>query len=215
MASPALLGQLLAGGATQRTEGVLGKIEAALKEKDLGNQHFAKEDNPKALYFYHRALLNINGMTGLTPEESKKVQEIKVSIQNNMAATYLRTGCTAKAIAQCTKVLESDSGNVKAIFRRGKAYAQEGNLERAEEDFARAERLDPNDKLVKKELGTVRQRLKQSEQKSKKFFANMFDKMSKEESPESSNSNGKLTAASDPPSPADFIDKDDYEPSAI
>ena len=45
-------------------------------------------------------------------------------------------------------MIEIDSKNVKALFRRGKAYLETGDLDKAEKYLTLASELDPNDKMI-------------------------------------------------------------------
>ena len=50
----------------------------------------------------------------------------------------------------------SFSDNVKALFRRAKAHAAVWNIKEAQEDFAKANELDPSlESAIKKELLTL------------------------------------------------------------
>ena len=70
---------------------------------------------------------------------------------------------------------------MKALFRRGKAYIAIKDLDRAEADLKKAQSLDANDKSITKELQILHQKNKQSEQKQKKFYSNLFQKAATEE----------------------------------
>jgi len=145
-------------GLAKPTENVSEKISSATKEKDEGNKCYSSGDLPKASYYYHRALMYLNGMVGISPEDTKKVNDIKIAVYNNLAASQLKLNKPNRAITFSTKVLEIDQNNVKALFRRGKAYSTVGDLDRAAEDLQKVEKLDPNDKAVKQELALLKQK---------------------------------------------------------
>lgn len=73
-----------------------------------------------------------------------------------------------------------EENNIKALFRRGKAYLNLGDLDRAEADLKKANSLDPNDKMVQRELLILKKKDQQQTKKQQKFYANMFDKLSVE-----------------------------------
>ena len=56
-----------------------------------------------------QGLLNINGLVGLDQKETSQVNEIKVTICNNMAAVYLKQRKHEKAITYCNKVNNRNS----------------------------------------------------------------------------------------------------------
>jgi len=166
---------------TQKTE---EKIDKANKEKEMGNKFFKEGINAKAIYHYHSALMYVKGLHGLSTEETKKVNEIKVACNNNLAAVQLKEGKIERVISCCTQVLEIEPNNVKALFRRGKAYLGKDNLDKAEDDLNKVASLDPNDKAIQKELVVLKQKSKDQDKKQKKFYANMFEKISQEDKKE-------------------------------
>jgi tetratricopeptide (TPR) repeat protein len=174
-----LIGQL-GKGVFQRSENVDSKIQVAEKEKNLGNECFKKGENQKALKHYHQALLNLNGLVGLSNDETKQVNNLKVLVNNNMAAVYIKNGNLPKALNASNIVLQIEPKNVKALFRRGKAYLDEGNLDRAEADLMEAEKLDPEDKGIKKEIQVLKKKIKEDDKKKQKFYSNMFSKIEEE-----------------------------------
>ncbi len=52
--------------------------------------------------------------------------------------------------------MELDPQNIKALFRRGKAYVGTRQWEEASKDFRKALELDPNNKDVQKELSKIK-----------------------------------------------------------
>jgi len=107
------------------------------------------------------------------------------------------------------QVLELDSQNVKALYRRVQAYIQLADLELAEADIKKALEIDPNNRYslgngfskvfcchdntlkyhadhfgtnprdVKLEYKTVKEKIKEYNKKDAKFYSNMFAKMTK------------------------------------
>lgn len=164
-------------GSFQKSSKIAEKIEKANKEKEEGNHFFKQGQNQEALKHYHQGLLNINGLVGLDQKETSQVNEIKVTICNNMAAVYLKQRKHEKAITYCNKVLEIDKRNVKAIFRRGKAYLEKDDVERAQEDLKEAEKINPEDSSIKKELALLKKKSAEQDKKQQKFYSNMFSKL--------------------------------------
>jgi len=70
---------------------------------------------------------------------------------------------------------------VKALFRRGKAYLAQHDLDKAETDLQKASNFAPDDKAIQKELATLKLKEKQQEKKQQKFYSGMFDKIQKED----------------------------------
>lgn len=72
-----------------------------------------------------------------------------------------------------------DANNTKALFRRGKAYMNTGELEKAKEDLEKASTIQPSEE-INRELAKVKQKLNAAKQKEKKFYGNMFNKLTEE-----------------------------------
>merc|ERR1711988_1326907 len=78
-----------------------------------------------------------------------------------MAAVELKQESWSDAIRHCSEVLKRDEKNVKALFRRGKAYRLRGWLDEAIADLKACKDLNPGDKSTSAELSMA--------QKSKKM----------------------------------------------
>jgi FK506-binding protein 4/5 len=104
------------------------------------------------------------------------------------------------------QVLELDSQNVKALYRRVQAYIQLADLELAEADIKKALEIDPDNRYslgngfckagstlityhadnfgnnprdVKLEYKILKEKIKEYNKKDAKFYSNMFAKMTK------------------------------------
>jgi FK506-binding protein 4/5 len=75
------------------------------------------------------------------------------------------------------QVLELDSRNVKALYRRVQAYIQLADLELAEADIKKALEIEPDNRDVKLEYKTLKEKIKEFDKKDAKFYSNMFTKM--------------------------------------
>lgn len=151
------------------------KIEKAKAEKDRGNALFSKGEHKEALAAYHYAKLYIKGLVNVKPEEQEEIKAIEKSCHLNMAAVYVNLGWWQKAITVSTQVLESDSNNIKALFRRGKAYLELNNTENARTDIVRAIKLAPSDKGLRDEYARLQDREKQLALQQTTVFKNIFE----------------------------------------
>lgn len=77
-------------------------------------------------------------------EEKEKAKVLKISSNLNNAACKLKLKNYKEAEKLCTKVLETDDKNVKALYRRAQAYMNLVELELAEKDIKKALEIDPN-----------------------------------------------------------------------
>jgi tetratricopeptide (TPR) repeat protein len=151
------------------------KIESAKAEKDRGNALFTKGEFKDALAAYHYAKLHIKGLMNLNTEEQEAIKAVELSCNLNMAQVYIKFGWWQKAVTVSTQVLEQDPNNVKALFRRGKAYIELNSTEKARADLVAAIKLAPNDKGLRDEYARLQAKEAALAQQAKTAFKNIFD----------------------------------------
>jgi tetratricopeptide (TPR) repeat protein len=153
-------------------------IAAAEKFKTEGNEFFSKGDMTNAILSYHKSLLYLRAVTSNSSNEHKsKVKQLRIACYLNLAAAQLREGRNLeKVVKYCNEVLQAEPGNVKALFRRGKARNLLNDLEAAKEDLMAAAKLDPGNKDVRNELESVKQKLKAYREKEKEIYARVVEK---------------------------------------
>ncbi|XWS31224.1 hypothetical protein CRYUN_Cryun23aG0059100 [Craigia yunnanensis] len=162
------------------------KIEAAGKKKEEGNVSFKAGKYVKASKRYEKAVKYIEHDSSFSEEEKKQAKALKVACNLNNAACKLKLKDYKQAEKLCTKVLELDSANVKALYRRAQAYIHLDDLDLAEFDIKKALELDPDNREVKFEYKVLKEKIKEYNKKEAKFYGNMFAKMNKMESVDSS-----------------------------
>ncbi|KAH9770937.1 peptidyl-prolyl cis-trans isomerase FKBP62 [Citrus sinensis] len=154
------------------------KIEAAGKKKEQGNTLFKAGKYARASKRYEKAVKYIEYDTSFGDEEKKQAKALKVACNLNNAACKLKLKDYKQAEKLCTKVLDLDSRNVKALYRRAQAYIQMADLDLAEFDIKKALEIDPDNRDVKLEYKTLKEKMKEYNKKEAKFYGNMFAKMS-------------------------------------
>ncbi|XP_076902292.1 peptidyl-prolyl cis-trans isomerase FKBP62-like isoform X2 [Bidens hawaiensis] len=154
------------------------KIEAAGKKKEEGNLWFKAGKYLKASKRYEKAAKYIEYDTSFSDEEKKQAKTLKVSCNLNNAACKLKLKDYKQAEKLCTKVLESDSGNVKALYRRAQAYIHLADLYLAEIDIKKALEIEPGNRDVKLEYKVLKEKMREYNKKDAKFYGNMFAKLS-------------------------------------
>lgn len=85
----------------------------AKKAKDEGNEAFKKGDFKAATSHYTK------GINFVEDEEGKDLEEILKVLRLNAAQSQIKLGQYSEAIKNCDKVLEKDTNNLKALYRRG------------------------------------------------------------------------------------------------
>ncbi|XP_071701193.1 peptidyl-prolyl cis-trans isomerase FKBP62-like [Rutidosis leptorrhynchoides] len=154
------------------------KIEVAGKKKEEGNTYFKAGKYLKAAKRYEKAVKYIEYDTNFSEEEKKQTKALKVSCNLNDAACKLKLKDYKQAQKLCTKVLELESTNVKALYRRAQAYMNLADLDLAELDIKKALEIDPENRDVKLEYKVLKQKMKEYNKKDAKFYGNIFAKLS-------------------------------------
>lgn len=160
------------------------KIEAAAKKKDEGNVWFKMGKYAKASKRYDKAAKYIEYDSSFTEDEKKQSKALKINIKLNNAACKLRLKEYKEAEKLCTKVLELESTNVKALYRRAQAYIELVDLELAEMDIKKALEIDPDNRDVKMAYKALKDKVKEYNKRDAKLYGNMFAKWRKVESAE-------------------------------
>lgn len=155
------------------------KIEAAGKKKEEGNVLFKAGKYARASKRYEKAAKYIEYDSSFGEEEKKQAKTLKVTCNLNNAACKLKLKDYKEAEKLCTKVLDIQSKNVKALYRRAQAYIHLADLDLAEFDIKKALEIDPDNRDVKLEYRTLKEKMKEYNKKEAKFYGNMFARMNK------------------------------------
>ncbi|XP_074287261.1 70 kDa peptidyl-prolyl isomerase-like [Silene latifolia] len=153
------------------------KIEAAGKKKEEGNALFKAGKYVRASKRYEKAAKYIEHDTSFSDEEKKQSKLLKISCNLNNAACKLKLKEYKQVEKLCTKVLEMDSRNVKALYRRAQAYIHLADIELAELDIKKALEIDPENREVKLEYKTLKEKMKEYNKKDAQLYSKMFSKI--------------------------------------
>jgi len=170
------------------------KIEAAAKKKDEGNAWFKMGKYAKASKRYEKAAKYIEYDSSFSEEEKKQSKALKISCKLNNAACKLKLKEYREAEKLCTKVLELESTNVKALYRRAQAYIELVDLDLAELDIKKALEIDPDNRDVKLVHKTLKEKMREYNRRDAKFYGNMFAKWRKLEHMDTKRVPGKQEA---------------------
>jgi len=171
-----ILADLRAGSPTSVTASLSpeNKLKRANLNKEKGNEYYKQGNLIEALKNWHFALNMINGAYGFSTKQEQIVKEMKLALYNNMANVHIKQAKYDRAIEKLNLVLKEDPNNTKGLFRRGKSYLANNDIEKARADLLRAKELAPDDKEVKNELSLLEKKEKQQDSKQKQFYAKMF-----------------------------------------
>ncbi|KAL9256881.1 Peptidyl-prolyl cis-trans isomerase FKBP65-like protein [Drosera capensis] len=167
------------------------KIEMAGKKKEEGNALFKAGKYARASKRYEKGAKCIEYDTSFSDEEKKQSKALKITCNLNNAACKLKLKDYKQAEKLCTKVLELDSRNVKALYRRVQAYIHLVDLELAEIDIKKALEIEPDNRAVKLEYKVLKDKVKEYNKKDAKFYNNIFSKLTKLESNETNKADAK------------------------
>ncbi|XP_021290400.1 peptidyl-prolyl cis-trans isomerase FKBP62-like isoform X2 [Herrania umbratica] len=155
------------------------KIEAAGKKKEEGNALYKAGKYERASKRYEKAVKFIEYDSSFSDEEKQQTKLLKVTCNLNDAACKLKLKDYKQAEKLCTKVLELDNKNVKALYRRAQAYIQIVDLDLAEVDIKKALEIDPDNRDVKLEYRVLKEKIREYNKKDAQFYGNIFAKMNK------------------------------------
>ncbi|KAB7494995.1 AH receptor-interacting protein [Armadillidium nasatum] len=146
--------------------------------REEGNKLYKQGDYVTASKKYSEAIGRLdNIMLKEKPhdEDWNKLNDEKLPLLLNYAQCQLLLGEYYAVIEMCTEVLKYDPENVKALFRRGKAYVKIHNVKEAKEDLEKVIENDPDLKnMVNKLLKELTNNEKEKLEEDKKTFQKLF-----------------------------------------
>ncbi|NXX99809.1 FKBP8 isomerase, partial [Centropus bengalensis] len=124
------------------------KIELANRKRERGNFFYQQADYVLAINSYDIALkvIGSSSKVDFSPEEEAELLDVKMKCLNNLAASQLKLDHYEAALKSCNLVLEHQPGNIKALFRKGKVLAQQGEYREAIPILKTALKLEPSNK---------------------------------------------------------------------
>ncbi|KAL0368926.1 UNVERIFIED_CONTAM: peptidyl-prolyl isomerase [Sesamum calycinum] len=158
------------------------RIEAAARKKEEGNQLFKNGKYQRAAKKYDKAADYVGEDGSLTDDDEKVVKSLRVSCWLNGAACSLKLNNFGEAINLCSKILDVESCNVKALYRRAQAYMGVSELYLAEMDIKRALEADPHNREIKLIQKNLKQLQAESNRRDAKLYRAMFPSTSKDAS---------------------------------
>ena len=158
--------------------------QIVLWHKTKGTELFKTDNVYGAALHYSKALKYILSVDrGLTDHELIHTDATRIKVDLlvllkplhlNLAACQLKLLQFDSVVQNCTSVLEKDTANVKALYRRGQALVSLNNLDDAKKDFLRAKEIEPNNSAVDKQLWELEVKVRAHNAKYREAFKGMF-----------------------------------------
>ncbi|XP_012527293.1 AH receptor-interacting protein [Monomorium pharaonis] len=154
------------------------KLESIPHMKEKGNVLFKEKKYDDASEIYAKAIGILEQlMLAEKPndEEWSTLNQKKIPLLLNYAQCKLLNKEYYSVIEHCTTVLKTEPDNVKALYRRGKAYIGTWDEKNAIRDLRRAAEIDPSlHNAVEKELQGFAAAVKEKDSIQKEKFSKMF-----------------------------------------
>lgn len=114
-----------------------------------------------------------------TPREDlscieEQIKALLLTLQTNLSMVCFQQNKFQQSKDIASKVLDTDSQNVKALYRRAMAYKKLGEMSAAKQDLKLACTVDPTNRAVKKELYTLQKEMEQEKQSQRARLAKAF-----------------------------------------
>ncbi|XP_018301096.1 peptidyl-prolyl cis-trans isomerase FKBP4 [Mycetomoellerius zeteki] len=155
------------------------KYQVALRYKGRGTELFEDSRIIDAFRRFSKAcklLITLEPIADLKLDKQLEynINNLRLALYNNMAICQLKRKNYQHVITLCTKVLNKDENNVKALYRRGVAYGNIGDNENATADLKAVLTLESTNHSAKEQFEVYNSRLQESLQRNKDMMRRMF-----------------------------------------
>jgi tetratricopeptide (TPR) repeat protein len=146
------------------------KIEAAKIFKNEGDDYLKVKNYTDAINSYEKGLLQLFYTFCDDPEQDKKVDAVKLSINMNMSMCKMNLNKFAEAIGYCIEALRIDKNNLKALYRIAHSYFKLEKFDDSRKYIKDALAIQPESPEFKSLLDSIAQREKEMEEGSRRLF---------------------------------------------
>jgi len=156
-----------------------GKYEVALRYKERGTELFKGSRIIDAFHKFSRGcklLITLEPITDLELDKQLEynIDNLRLALYNNMAMCHLKQENYQHVVTLCTKILDKDENNVKALYRRGVAYGNMGDNEKAVADLKAILTLESSNQSAREQFDIYNTRLQESIKRNKDMVRRMF-----------------------------------------
>ncbi|XP_017878230.1 70 kDa peptidyl-prolyl isomerase-like [Ceratina calcarata] len=155
------------------------KYQIASRYKETGVQLFKEQRWVDAFYRFSKAckiLITLEPIADLELDKKLEndINNLRLQLYNNMAGCHLKRKNYEYTVSLCTKVLDKEINNVKALYRRGVAYGNLKNIERAFLDLRNAFNLEPHNPTIKQQYLIYDAKCQEANKKCDDMIRRMF-----------------------------------------
>jgi len=179
------------------------RVKHCTMMKEAGSRFFQTGSTRLALKRYHFVTTSL-AYTGSWKDDSARdaAEGLRRACHLNSAACLLKLERWQEAEMACGMVLREDPGNVKALFRRGRALIELQEYREAEKSLRKTVELDRKSKEAAQLLAKAKQLLRAELEQSRKMLSRMAQGITKSEEEEEVAAQAAAAASADLPPPA-------------
>eukprot|EP01059_Diplonema_ambulator_P000921 TRINITY_DN10711_c0_g1_i1.p1 TRINITY_DN10711_c0_g1~~TRINITY_DN10711_c0_g1_i1.p1 ORF type:complete len:562 (+),score=225.44 TRINITY_DN10711_c0_g1_i1:41-1687(+) len=148
------------------------KMQEGEKRKNEGNDLYKAKKFRQAVSKYEAGLNYVEG-------DDTALKKVRLPLLTNLAAVQMEMQEYAGAEISCTKALDIDPKNLRALQRRTKARRLRADYEGCRNDAKMVLLLQPDNAAAKSELELVAKAEALQKKKDKATYVGMFDKLAK------------------------------------
>ncbi|KAI5109244.1 peptidyl-prolyl cis-trans isomerase FKBP5 isoform X1, partial [Silurus meridionalis] len=152
------------------------KLEQAVLVKQKGTQYFKAGRYYQAIIQYQRIVTWLEMECGAVKEQQQATQALLLVAHLNLALCYLRLQEYSQTVESCNKVVELDSANEKALYRRGEARLLRNDFSLALVDFRQVLKVNPTNRAARCQIAVCQRKIREHHERDKKIYANMFQR---------------------------------------
>ena len=156
------------------TDQLLGALNEHLEERRKGNDLYRERKFESALKQYERALGIVELVVGMSSEDQKEVDKNRISTYLNIGAVHLAQKNSGEAVKFCTKAVELDGENVKALLRRAKGLTMRHEYGLAMADLERVKDLEPWNSEAEDDLRRLKKVMQRDRKEEKELYQGIF-----------------------------------------
>ncbi|XP_053493076.1 peptidyl-prolyl cis-trans isomerase FKBP5 isoform X3 [Ictalurus furcatus] len=144
--------------------------EVTLKDFQKAGRYY------QAIIQYQRIVTWLEMECGAGKEQQQSIQAILLVAHLNLALCFLRLREYSQAVDNCNKVVELDSANEKALYRRGEARLLRNEFSLALVDFRQVLQVNPTNRAARCQIAVCQRKIREHHERDKKIYANMFQR---------------------------------------